>query len=71
MNVLENLKKVLESDAGLLIEDMSEPTVKKVVDNRLSLIKQNINLVVNKDDNFYDELIKLLAKYMKKNINLK
>ena len=64
MNILDNLKKVLESDAGLLIEDMSEPTVKKVVDNRLSLIKQNVNSVENKDDNFYAELIKLIANYI-------
>lgn len=41
MDILENIKKVLESDARLLIEDMSQPTVKKAADNRFSFIKQN------------------------------
>lgn len=64
MDILENIKKVLESDAGLLIEDVSQPTNKKVVDNRLSLIKQNVDLAENKDDNFYAELIKLIGNYI-------
>lgn len=64
MNNLEIIKKVLESDAGLVIEDISEPTVKKVIDNRLSLIKQNVNSSENKDDNFYAKLIKLIANFI-------
>lgn len=64
MDILEDIKKVLESDAGLLIEDMSQPIVKKVVDNRLSLIKQNVDLVENKDNNFYARLVKLIGNYI-------
>ncbi len=64
MSNLENIKKILDSDAGLIIEDMSQPDAKKVVDNRFSLIKQSVNLAENKDDNFYAELIKLIANYV-------
>lgn len=43
---------------------MSQSTEKKVVDNRLSLIKQNVELIENGDDNFYAELIKLIGNYI-------
>lgn len=64
MSSLESIKKVLDSDAGLIVEDMSQPDDKKVVDNRFSLIKQNVELVENKDDNYYAELIKLIGNYI-------
>lgn len=64
MNNLESIKKILNSDAGLIVEDMSQPTDKKVIDNRIALIKQNIESIKNKDDNFYAELIKLIGNYI-------
>ena len=39
MNSLETIKRILDSDAGLIIEDMSQSTNKKVIDNRFNLIK--------------------------------
>ena len=64
MNYLKNIKKILDSDAGLIIEDMSQSANKKVIDNRFFLIKQNVELVENKDDNFYYELIKIISNYI-------
>lgn len=64
MNYLANIKRILDSDAGLIIEDMSQPDIKKVVDNRFSLIKQSVERVENKDDNFYTELVKLISNYI-------
>lgn len=66
MNYLENIKRILDSDAGLIIEDMSQSVTKRVVDNRFNLIKKSVELVENKDDNFYDELIKLISYYINK-----
>lgn len=59
---LENIKKILESEPGLSRDKSQE--AKKVVDNRFSLIKQNIQSIENKDDNFYIELINLLGDYI-------
>ena len=64
MNNLESIKKVLDSDAGLIVEDMLKSDDKKVVDNRFSLIKRNGELIENKDDYFYAELIKLIGNYI-------
>ena len=64
MNSLETIKRILDSDAGLIIEDMSHSTNKKVIDNRLGLIKQIINQADNKDDKFYTKLIKLISYYI-------
>ena len=64
MSNLESIKKVLDSDAGLIVEDMLKPDDKKVVDNRFFLIKQNVELIENKDDDFYAELIKLIVNYI-------
>ena len=64
MNFIKNIKKILDSDAGLIIEDMSQSANKKVIDNRFFLIKQNVELVKNKDDNFYYELIKIISNYI-------
>lgn len=64
MSNLESIKKVLDSDAGLIVEDMLKPDDKKVVDNRFFLIKQNVELIENKDDDFYAELIKLIGNYI-------
>ena len=66
MNYLENTKRILDSDAGLVNEDMSQSVTKRVVDNRFNLIKKSVELVENKDDNFYDELIKLISYYINK-----
>ena len=66
MNNLESVKKLLDSDAGLIIEDMSQPTNKKIVDNRLVLIRQKVELIENKNDAFYSELIKLIGNYIGK-----
>ena len=45
MNYLKNIKKILDSDAGLIIEDMSQSANKKVIDNRFFLIEENVKLV--------------------------
>lgn len=63
-NNLDNIKKILESEARLLIEDMSQSYINKIVDNRFSLIKQDVDSVLNKDDTFYIELIKLIGMYV-------
>ena len=59
-NALEKIKKILDSDAGLINNK------EKVVDNRFKLIKQNISLIENKDDDFYSELISLISNYIDK-----
>ena len=59
-NTLEKIKKILDSDAGLINNK------EKVVDNRFKLIKQNISLIENKDDDFYSELISLISNYIDK-----
>ena len=71
MNYLETIKRILDSDAGLIIEDMSQSTNKKVIDNRLGLIKQIVNQADNKDDKFYTRLIKLISYYINKLYNEK
>jgi len=58
--ILEKIKIMLDSDAGLINNKQ------KVVDNRFKLIKQNISLIENKDDNFYSELISLISNYIDK-----
>lgn len=64
MNYLESIKRLLESDPGLVIEDMQQPNIKTVVDNRFLLIKQVVDVVENKDDKFYTELVKLIANFI-------
>lgn len=59
-NALEKIKKILDSDAGLINNK------EKVVDNRFKLIKQSISLIENKDDDFYSELISLISNYIDK-----
>ena len=61
---LDQIRTVLESDAGLLIEDTSQPVHRKLVDNRFALIQKYIHLIEKKDDNFYSELIKLMGMYI-------
>lgn len=61
---MENIKKILDSDAGLLVDNTDGG--KKVVDNRFELLKQNVDLVEDKDDNFYSELIGLISSYLSK-----
>ncbi|MBR2828174.1 MAG: hypothetical protein IKE70_02970, partial [Bacilli bacterium] len=64
MNNLESVKKILDSDAGFIIEDISKKEKKEVIDNRFSLIKQIVETIENKDDIFYSELIKLIGNYI-------
>ena len=71
MNYLETIKRILDSDAGLIIEDMSQSKNKKVIDNRLGLIKQIVNQADNKDDKFYTRLIKLISYYINQLYNEK
>lgn len=58
--ILQKVKIILDSDAGLINNKQ------KVVDNRFGLIKQNIGLIENKDDNFYSKLISLISNYIDK-----
>ena len=69
MNYLENVKRILDSVAGLIIENMSQLDIKEVVDNRVSLVKQSVEQVENKDNNFYTRLVKLLSNYINKLYN--
>ena len=64
MNYLGTIKRILDSDAGLIIEDMSQSKNKKVIDNRFNLIKQSVERVDNKDDFFNTKLIKLISPYI-------
>lgn len=58
MDILKDIEKVLKSDAGLIIDDKSEVTV---IDNRFLLVKEIVNSIKNESDDFYTELIKLIA----------
>lgn len=64
MKNLENIKNILDSDAGMIINKTSQEIDKDLIDNRFNLIKNNIELIENKDDHFYSELIKLLGTYV-------
>lgn len=73
--ILENIKKILESEASLLVvikkpDDIMELSKKgnhvekKVVDNRFEHIKQFIDSVDNKDVVFYSELIRVISTFI-------
>ena len=64
MSCLENIKRILDSDAGLIVRDISRG--KELIDNRFALIAQCIEQVENKDDSFYAELIRLVSGYIDK-----
>ena len=64
MDYLENFKKILDSDAGFKVEDISQPAEKEVVDNRFFLFIMNVQLVKDKNDTFYTDLIKLTSDYI-------
>ena len=66
MSCLENIKRILDSDAGLIIESVLGESEKKVVDNRFSLIEKCVEQAENKDDSFYAELIRLVSSYIDK-----
>lgn len=66
MNKLEKIKRILDSEAGVAIDNQLQPANRKVVDNRFFLVKQNIELFENKDTNFYSKLIELIAIYIDK-----
>ena len=57
---MENIKRLLERDAGLINNK------EKVVDNRFKLIKQRVSLIENKDDDFCSKLISLISNYIDK-----
>lgn len=63
---MERIKKVLNSEAGLLIENANNVSAKTIVDNRFELLKQSVDSVENKNDNFYCELIRLISDYLDK-----
>ena len=64
MSCLENIKRILDSDAGLIVRDISRG--KELIDNRFALIVQCIEQAENKDDNFYAKLIRLVSGYIDK-----
>lgn len=66
---MEKIKKILDSEVGLLVEDTSNETEnnkKIIIDNRFELLKNSVDLVENKDENFYAELIRLISGYLDK-----
>lgn len=60
---MQHIKEILDSEAGLLIENNNEDN-KIVVDNRFELLKQRVDLIENKNDNFYSYLIKVISDYL-------
>ena len=64
MSCLENIKRILDSDAGLIVRDISRG--KELIDNRFALIVQCIEQAENKDDSFYAKLIRLVSGYIDK-----
>ncbi len=66
MNILEIIKNILDSEAGYVIEDVSKPKDKKVIDNRFTLIEQIVEQSENKNTNFYTKLIALISNYIDK-----
>lgn len=76
---LEKIKRVLESDAGVLKGisndlvnfdnkdvDVEEQDIKGIIDNRFELIKGYIDSSQYKKDVFYYEVIKLISSYLDK-----
>ena len=64
MSCLENIERILNSDAGLVVRDISRG--KELIDNRFALIVQCIEQTENKDDSFYAKLIRLVSGYIDK-----
>lgn len=60
---MKNIKKILESDAGLISKKDGSNNI-EVVDNRLYLLNQEVQLRENKDNSFYENLVELLSDYM-------
>lgn len=60
---MNDIKRILDSDAGFLIEDFKDQDSSKTIDNRLELLKRKVDSKENKDDNFYTELISLISNY--------
>ena len=61
---LDKIKKILYSQAGELSIESDKEQKGKIIDNRYNLIKENVDLIENKDNNFYTQLIKLLSEYI-------
>lgn len=60
---MDDIKRILDSDAGFLIEDFNDQDSAQIIDNRFELLKRKVDSKKNKDDNFYTELISLISNY--------
>ena len=60
---METIKKILENKNGLLIEDYTTGK-RKVKDTRFELFSEYINTQNQKDNKYYEELVKVLSSYL-------
>lgn len=60
---METIKKILENKNGLLIEDYTTGK-RKVEDKRFELFSEYINTQNQKDNKYYEELVKVLSNYL-------
>lgn len=60
---MDDIKRILDSEAGFLIEDFKDQDSAQIIDNRFELLKSKVDSKKNKDDNFYTELISLISNY--------
>lgn len=58
---MENIRNILNSEPKLLVGGNKADIKVELTDNRFELLKQNVNLLKNKDDEFYAGLIKLIS----------
>lgn len=74
-NILESIKKTLESEANLVVENPDDLFKKEkekikiqiiVSDSRFELIKQSVDSIKDKSDAFYAELIQIISIYIDK-----
>lgn len=64
-NELERVKTYLDSEVEMITTD-EEKQKRIIVDNRFELMINYINLIENKDEYFYSELVKLMSIYIDK-----
>ena len=62
-NELERVKTYLDSEVEMITTD-EEKQKRIIVDNRFELMINYINLIENKDEYFYSELVKLISIYI-------
>lgn len=71
--ILDKLKKILESEAGLFVEEpedipklskKGEYVRKKTIDYRFDSVKQIIDATTDKSDTFYAELVRVISIYL-------